>query len=69
MDESGVGIDEMHMAEPRAAGIDVHKVQLTVILRLFQPGQARAPDASTAFYAQVGAAIPERMGALELDCV
>ena len=42
MEESGVGIDEMHVAEPRAAGIDVHKMQLTVSLRLFQPGRAQA---------------------------
>ena len=33
--------DEMHVVEPRAAGIDVHKMQSTVSLRLCEPGQAR----------------------------
>ena len=31
-------VDEMHVAAPRAAGIDVHKMQLTVSLRLAGPG-------------------------------
>ncbi len=31
-------IDEMHVVEPRAAGIDVHKLQLTVSLRLCEVG-------------------------------
>lgn len=32
---------EMHVVEPRQAGIDVHKMQSTVSLRLCEPGQAR----------------------------
>ena len=32
--------DEMHVVEPRAAGIDVHKLQMTVTLRLCEPGQS-----------------------------
>ncbi len=33
-------LDEMHVEEPRAAGIDVHKLQLTVSLRLCQEAHA-----------------------------
>ena len=32
--------DEMHVVEPRTAGIDVHKLQMTVSLRLCEPGQS-----------------------------
>ena len=35
-------VDEMHVVEPRAAGIDVHKMQLTVSLRLCEPGRPSA---------------------------
>jgi len=34
-------VDEMHVVEPRAAGIDVHKMQSTVSLRVCEPGQAQ----------------------------
>ena len=35
-------VDEMHVVEPRAAGIDVHKMQRTVSLRLCEPGRPSA---------------------------
>ena len=35
-------VDEMHVVEPRAAGVDVHKMQLTVSLRLCEPGRPSA---------------------------
>ena len=30
--------DEMHVVHPRAAGLDVHKMQITASVRLCQPG-------------------------------
>ena len=35
-------VDEMHVVERRAAGIDVHKMHLTVSLRLCEPGRPSA---------------------------
>ena len=30
--------DQMHIVHPRAAGLDVHKLQITASVRLCQPG-------------------------------
>ncbi len=45
MQEDHFTIDAMHVAVPRAAGIDVHKMEVTASVRLCEPGQ---PDASMA---------------------
>ena len=34
--------DEMHVVHPRAAGLDVHKMQITASVRLCQPGGRRS---------------------------
>ena len=39
MDSSKASCDAMHIIEPRAAGIDMHKMQLTVSVRLCEPVQ------------------------------
>ena len=39
MDSSKASCDTMHVVEPRAAGIDMHKMQLTVSVRLCEPGE------------------------------
>ena len=41
--------DAMHVAVPRAAGIDVHKMQVTVSVRLCVAGQAEAQVATRVF--------------------
>ncbi len=45
MQEDHFTIDAMHVAVPRAADIDVHKMEVTASVRLCEPGQ---PDASMA---------------------
>ncbi len=38
--------DSMHVAVPRAAGIDVHKMQVTATVRLCEPGRSDAAIAT-----------------------
>ena len=45
MQQDHFTVDAMHVAVPRAAGIDVHKMELTATVRLCEPG---CPDASMA---------------------
>ena len=45
MQQDNFTVDAMHVAVPRAAGIDVHKMELTATVRLCSPG---CPDASMA---------------------
>lgn len=38
MEQDSFTVDAMHVAVPRAAGIDVHKMELTATVRLCSPG-------------------------------
>ena len=49
-----VETDEMHVVEPRAAGLDVHKLQVTVTVRLCEPGGGLPLAATRQFSALPG---------------
>ena len=46
-----LGIDTMHVACPRAAGLDVHKMHVTASVRLCEPGGGAARTATRTFSA------------------
>ena len=41
MEQDSFTVDAMHVAVPHAAGIDVHKMELTATVRLCSPGWCR----------------------------
>ena len=49
--DAPLGIDTMHVACPRAAGLDVHKMQVTASVRLCAPGGGAARTATRTFSA------------------
>ena len=49
-----VETDEMHVVEPRAAGLDVHKLQVTATVRLCEPGGGLPLAATRQFSALPG---------------
>ncbi len=46
MERDCLSSDSMHVAVPRAAGIDVHKMQVTATVRLCEPGRSDAASAT-----------------------
>ena len=55
MQEDHFTIDAMHVAVPRAAGIDMHKMEVTASVRLCEPGQPDASMATRTFGAHLSA--------------
>ena len=49
MEQDRFTADSMYVAVPRAAGIDVHKMQLTATVRLCYPGRADTARATRTF--------------------
>ena len=49
MERDCFSTDSMHVAVPRAAGINVHKMQVTATVRLCEPGRTDAAIATRVF--------------------
>ena len=49
MERDCFSTDSMHVAVPRAAGINVHKIQVTATVRLCEPGRTDAAIATRVF--------------------